>query len=151
MRVPKGRLSSPCERPESIAGPAAPHDCRCERTFASTQVARKPKRPAFELAVAFLEEPAAGFDLPLDIQGTAFECRVWKALQAIPPGETVTYSQIAERLGRPKSARAVGTACGANPLAVVVPCHRVVRGDGSLAGYRWGLSRKEDLLRREQQ
>lgn len=87
--------------------------------------------------------------LPLDIRGTAFQQRVWKALQAIPAGETATYAQIAERIGSPSSIRAVASACAANPLAVAVPCHRVIRADGTLAGYRWGLDRKRALLRRE--
>ena len=88
--------------------------------------------------------------LPLDLRGTAFQQRVWRELQRIPRGETITYAELAARIGSPKATRAVGTACGANPVAVVVPCHRVVRADGSLGGYAWGLERKERLLRGEQ-
>jgi AraC family transcriptional regulator of adaptative response/methylated-DNA-[protein]-cysteine methyltransferase len=99
--------------------------------------------------VGFVEAPALGLDLPLDVRGTAFQERVWKALRGIPPGETVTYSQIAERIGAPKSGRAVAQACAANPLAVAIPCHRVVRRDGDLSGYRWGVARKRSLLQKE--
>lgn len=87
--------------------------------------------------------------LPLDLRGTVFQARVWRALQAIPAGATTTYSQLARSLGMPTGARAVARACAENPLAVLVPCHRVVRGDGGLAGYRWGLERKRTLLARE--
>ena len=99
--------------------------------------------------VGLIEKPGIGFDLPLDIRGTAFQRRVWKALQQIPPGTTVSYSEIASRIGMPKSVRAVAQACGANALAVAIPCHRVVRNDGSLSGYRWGVERKRALLERE--
>jgi AraC family transcriptional regulator of adaptative response/methylated-DNA-[protein]-cysteine methyltransferase len=88
-------------------------------------------------------------DLPLDLQATAFQRRVWQELQRIPRGRTCTYSQVARSLGQPKAARAVARACATNPVSIVVPCHRVVREDGKLAGYRWGLSRKEQLLARE--
>ena len=88
-------------------------------------------------------------DLPLDIQATAFQRRVWQQLQAIPLGETRSYSQVAEELGNPKAARAVAAACAANPVALVVPCHRVVRRDGGLGGYRWGADRKSALLDQE--
>lgn len=101
--------------------------------------------------VGFLNTPSIGLDLPLDIKGTAFQERVWQALRAIPPGSTATYAEIAKRVGRPAAARAVGTACGANPLALAIPCHRVVQSDGSLAGYRWGVRRKRELLRRERE
>lgn len=99
--------------------------------------------------VGFVEAPGRGLNLPLDIRGTAFQQRVWQALQRIPVGSTATYADIANRLGLPKSMRAVGQACGANPLAVAIPCHRVVRQDGGLAGYRWGVERKRVLLERE--
>lgn len=99
--------------------------------------------------VGFVEAPRLGLALPLDIRGTAFQLRVWQALQAIPAGETVSYSVLAERIGLPKSARAVAGACAANVLAVAIPCHRVVRADGSLSGYRWGVARKRTLLDRE--
>jgi AraC family transcriptional regulator of adaptative response/methylated-DNA-[protein]-cysteine methyltransferase len=99
--------------------------------------------------VRLIETPAAGLDLPLDIQGTAFQRRVWSALQAIPAGTTVSYSELADRLGAPGATRAVARACAGNRLAVAVPCHRVVGRDGSLRGYRWGLERKAALLERE--
>jgi AraC family transcriptional regulator of adaptative response/methylated-DNA-[protein]-cysteine methyltransferase len=99
--------------------------------------------------VGFLETPSVGLDLPLDIRGTAFQQRVWKALRQIPAGSTVSYAEIAERIGQPKSVRAVAQACGANALAVAIPCHRVVRTDGALSGYRWGVERKGQLLERE--
>ncbi len=91
----------------------------------------------------------ASHDLPLDIQGTAFQRRVWEILRTIPAGETISYAAVANRLGQPTAARAVAGACAANPLAVVVPCHRVVAAGGGLAGYRWGLPRKRKLLARE--
>lgn len=99
--------------------------------------------------VALIETPRIGLDLPLDVRGTAFQQRVWLALQAIPVGSTATYSEIAQRIGAPKSARAVAQACAANALALAIPCHRVVRNDGGLAGYRWGVERKRALLERE--
>lgn len=99
--------------------------------------------------VGFVEAPALGLDLPLDVRGTAFQERVWKALRRIPPGATATYSQIAARIGAPKAGRAVAQACAANPLAVAIPCHRVVRRDGDLSGYRWGVARKRALLKKE--
>lgn len=108
---------------------------------------------AFEQRVArvvgFVEAPRRGLDLPLDVRGTAFQQRVWQALQTIPAGETVSYAELARRIGAPGSARAVAGACAANPLAVAIPCHRVVRTDGSLSGYRWGVERKRALLDRE--
>ncbi|MBP1738461.1 MAG: bifunctional transcriptional regulator/O6-methylguanine-DNA methyltransferase [Deltaproteobacteria bacterium] len=100
--------------------------------------------------LAFLENPDySRLGLPLDVQGTAFQRRVWLALQEIPPGDTVSYAGIASRIGKPNAARAVATACAANPVAVAIPCHRVVRGNGQLGGYRWGLERKRVLLKRE--
>jgi AraC family transcriptional regulator of adaptative response/methylated-DNA-[protein]-cysteine methyltransferase len=99
--------------------------------------------------VGFVEAPGLGLDLPLDVRGTAFQQRVWQALREIPVGETVSYTDIANRIGRPKSVRAVGQACAANPVAVVIPCHRAVRKDGGLSGYRWGVERKRALLDRE--
>lgn len=108
---------------------------------------------AFEQLVAkvvgFVEAPTRGFDLPLDIRGTAFQQRVWQALREIPAGSTASYSDIAARIGAPKAVRAVGQACGANHIAVAIPCHRVVRTDGDLSGYRWGIERKRALLARE--
>ena len=99
--------------------------------------------------VGFVEAPALGLDLPLDLRGTAFQERVWQALRDIPVGSTASYAQIAQRIGAPKSFRAVAQACGANSLAVAIPCHRVVRSDGELSGYRWGVARKQALLERE--
>jgi AraC family transcriptional regulator of adaptative response/methylated-DNA-[protein]-cysteine methyltransferase len=99
--------------------------------------------------VGFVEAPGIGLDLPLDLRGTAFQQRVWQALREIPPGETVSYAEIARRIGAPGAVRAVGAACGANAIAVAIPCHRVVRSDGGLSGYRWGIERKRDLLARE--
>ncbi len=99
--------------------------------------------------VAFVEAPKLGLDLPLDVRGTAFQQRVWQALREIPAGETASYTDIARRIGNPKSVRAVAQACAANPLAVAIPCHRVVKNDGGLSGYRWGVERKRALLERE--
>ncbi|MGH7169973.1 MAG: bifunctional DNA-binding transcriptional regulator/O6-methylguanine-DNA methyltransferase Ada [Gemmataceae bacterium] len=96
-----------------------------------------------------VEKPALGLNLPLDIRGTAFQLRVWEALRRIPLGSTASYAEIAERIGQPTAARAVAAACAANPIAVAIPCHRVVRSDQSLSGYRWGVQRKAELLRRE--
>src|SRR5690606_3227378 len=97
----------------------------------------------------FVEEPQIGLDLPLEMRGTAFQQRVWQALRQIPAGTTASYAAIAERIGAPGAARAVAAACAANKLAVAVPCHRVVASDGSLSGYRWGVTRKAALLARE--
>ena len=99
--------------------------------------------------VAHVDAPEQAFDLPLDVRGTAFQHRVWQALREIPPGTTVTYTDIANRIGQPKAVRAVASACAANKIAVAIPCHRVVRNDGSLSGYRWGVERKRELLSRE--
>jgi AraC family transcriptional regulator of adaptative response/methylated-DNA-[protein]-cysteine methyltransferase len=99
--------------------------------------------------VGFVEAPKVGLDLPLDIRGTAFQQRVWQALREIPAGQTTSYSEIAQRIGEPKSARAVAQACGANKIAVAIPCHRVLRNDGALSGYRWGVERKRALLEKE--
>lgn len=99
--------------------------------------------------VGFIEMPMLGLDLPLDIRGTAFQQRVWQALREIPAGTTTSYTDIANRIGMPKAIRAVASACAANQLAVAIPCHRVVRTDGSLSGYRWGVERKQALLERE--
>jgi AraC family transcriptional regulator of adaptative response/methylated-DNA-[protein]-cysteine methyltransferase len=108
---------------------------------------------AFEQLVAhvvgFIDLPGRSLDLPLDVRGTAFQQRVWQALQTIPPGSTVSYADIARRIGMPQSARAVARACAVNALAVAIPCHRVVRTDGALSGYRWGIERKRALLDRE--
>jgi AraC family transcriptional regulator of adaptative response/methylated-DNA-[protein]-cysteine methyltransferase len=109
--------------------------------------------PAFEDVVAkvvgLIEAPGTGVDLPLDVRGTAFQQRVWRALRAIPAGSTASYREIARRIGAPRAVRAVAHACAVNPVAVAIPCHRVVRSDGGLAGYRWGVERKRELLERE--
>jgi AraC family transcriptional regulator of adaptative response/methylated-DNA-[protein]-cysteine methyltransferase len=99
--------------------------------------------------VGFVERPGIGFELPLDVRGTAFQQRVWRALTEIPAGQTASYAEIAQRIGVPKSVRAVARACAANKIAVAIPCHRVVRNDGALSGYRWGVERKRDLLKAE--
>ncbi|MFO0798386.1 MAG: bifunctional DNA-binding transcriptional regulator/O6-methylguanine-DNA methyltransferase Ada [Gemmataceae bacterium] len=99
--------------------------------------------------VALVEAPAAAFDLPLDLRGTAFQVRVWEALRRIPAGTTTTYATLAEQLGQPTAARAVARACATNHVSVAVPCHRVVGATGALTGYRWGVARKAELLRRE--
>jgi AraC family transcriptional regulator of adaptative response/methylated-DNA-[protein]-cysteine methyltransferase len=108
---------------------------------------------AFEQLVAkvvgFVDAPAQGLDLPLDIRGTAFQRRVWDAIRSIPAGSTASYAEIARRIGAPKAVRSVAQACASNALAVAIPCHRVVRTDGQLSGYRWGVARKRALLARE--
>jgi AraC family transcriptional regulator of adaptative response/methylated-DNA-[protein]-cysteine methyltransferase len=106
-------------------------------------------RAVVKRAIDLVEHPERGFDLPLDVRGTAFQERVWRALRELPPGTTTTYGAIAARLGKPDAVRAVASACAANPVAIAIPCHRVVRGDGALAGYRWGVARKRALLARE--
>jgi AraC family transcriptional regulator, regulatory protein of adaptative response / methylated-DNA-[protein]-cysteine methyltransferase len=110
-----------------------------DRTFAET----------IAQVVGLIERPAQDVHLPLDVRGTAFQHRVWDALRRIPSGQTRSYAEIAELIGQPNAVRAVAGACAANPLAVAVPCHRVVRTDGSLSGYRWGIERKKTLLERE--
>jgi len=100
-------------------------------------------------AVALVDRPGGGISLPLDVVGTAFQERVWRALQSIPPGATASYADIAAAIGRPGAARAVAGACAANPAAVAIPCHRAVRSDGGIAGYRWGTARKKALLEKE--
>lgn len=99
--------------------------------------------------VGLVEAPETGIELPLDVRGTAFQHRVWQALRKIPAGKTATYAEIAKRIGMPKAVRAVAAACAANRIAVAIPCHRVVRSDGSISGYRWGVARKRKLLQRE--
>jgi AraC family transcriptional regulator of adaptative response/methylated-DNA-[protein]-cysteine methyltransferase len=105
----------------------------------------------FSRVLAFIESPSPDSELnfPLDIQGTAFQKKVWQVISTIAPGSTLTYSDIANEIDSPKAVRAVAGACGANPLAIVIPCHRVVAKDGSLSGYRWGVERKRQLLEEE--
>jgi len=113
----------------------------------------QPGDATFETTVAtvigFVEAPRLGLDLPLDVRGTAFQQRVWQALREVKPGDTASYGEIARRIGAPTALRAVAGACAANALAVAIPCHRIVRTDGGLAGYRWGIERKRTLLARE--
>ncbi len=97
----------------------------------------------------YLEGSATALDLPLDVRGTAFQMKVWNYLQRIPYGEVQSYSEVAKAIGRPRAVRAVGSACASNEVALVIPCHRVIRGDGGLGGYRWGLHRKRALIERE--
>ena len=111
--------------------------------------ARAELRTWVEKIVAHLKGKEPHLDLPTDVQGTAFRRRVWEELRKIPYGRTMTYTDVAKRIGKPKAIRAVARACATNPVSVVVPCHRVVRQDGSLAGYRWGLERKQALLEKE--
>lgn len=101
------------------------------------------------LVVGFIEAPSMGLHMPLDVQGTVFQERVWRALREIPPGTTVSYADIAKGIGAPKAMRAVAQACATNHIAVAIPCHRVVRRNGDISGYRWGVDRKRELLRRE--
>jgi O-6-methylguanine DNA methyltransferase len=121
------------------------------RRFANAAMLRDDARLETELAkvLAFTETPKDDLDLPLDMRGTAFQRRVWKALAKIPAGKTASYGDIARRIGSPNAVRAVAQACAANAIALAVPCHRVVRSDGALSGYRWGAVRKRALLARE--
>lgn len=129
------------------------HSLRLElqRTFSGVRLILDQERCAevLQRACALIERPGTPFQQPLDIQGTPFQQRVWAALRQIPMGETLSYGEIAERIGAPRAARAVAHACAANLWAVAVPCHRVVRADGSLSGYRWGIERQRALLARE--
>ncbi|HVJ55974.1 MAG TPA: bifunctional DNA-binding transcriptional regulator/O6-methylguanine-DNA methyltransferase Ada [Aliidongia sp.] len=128
----------------ALAAQLAARFPRAETARADTELAA-----ALNAVAGFIELPARGLDLPLDIQGTAFQQRVWRALQEIPLGATASYGEIAERIGEKGAARAVAGACGANKLALAIPCHRVIGGDGGISGYRWGVERKRELLSRE--
>jgi AraC family transcriptional regulator, regulatory protein of adaptative response / methylated-DNA-[protein]-cysteine methyltransferase len=121
------------------------------KEYARAEIVRQPEGHENWLKeiVRRVEGDAPSLELPLDVQATAFQRRVWQELQRIPRGTTRTYTQVAKSLGKPRSVRAVARACATNPVSIVVPCHRVIRTDGALAGYRWGLSRKEKLLERE--
>jgi len=129
-----------------------------ERSLVESLRAEYPRAELFRTAgedrwlqeiVRRVEGAPPSLDLPLDVQATVFQRRVWQELQKIPRGATRTYTQVARALGKPRSVRAVARACATNPVSIVVPCHRVIRTDGALAGYRWGLERKEKLLERE--
>lgn len=118
--------------------------------FSRAQIVRDPDFGRWmERIVAFLNTPQQGLSLPLDLQGTAFQRRVWAALREVPAGETVSYAELAARIGAPSAVRAVAGACAANRLAVAIPCHRVVRKNGDLSGYRWGIERRRRLLEKE--
>jgi AraC family transcriptional regulator of adaptative response/methylated-DNA-[protein]-cysteine methyltransferase len=119
--------------------------------FPEAALTRDTRRLARTLprVIEFIESPTGELDLPLDPKGTEFQHRVWRALRRIPVGATASYADIAQRIDAPKSFRAVAQACGANPIALAIPCHRVVRNDGALSGYRWGVTRKRALLERE--
>ena len=113
------------------------------------KLANRPWSYLLESVIDYIEDPSTASEPPLDLAGTPFQQEVWRALRAVPPGETTTYAELARRIGRPSAVRAVAGAVAANPLAVLVPCHRVIRSDGSLSGYRWGVVRKRELLARE--
>lgn len=150
---------------ETVLGPmllAATDRGICRLSFDEDEVALRLRFPKAEIveagdaltelvraAVAAVEAPGRIPELPLDVAGTGFQQAVWRELSRIPPGETLSYAALAARAGRPKAVRAAGTACGANQIAVLIPCHRAKRGDGSLGGYAYGLERKLELLRRE--
>lgn len=125
------------------------NDLRARFPHATLHVAAPDFAATVAAVVRLVETPARGLALPLDIRGTAFQQRVWQALRELPAGATISYGELAARIDAPSASRAVAQACGANPLAVAVPCHRVVRGNGDLAGYRWGVGRKRQLLARE--
>jgi AraC family transcriptional regulator of adaptative response/methylated-DNA-[protein]-cysteine methyltransferase len=122
-----------------------------EHRFPAARLVADPEGLTSELAAVarFIDRPETGLDLPLDDRGTDLQREVWAMLRKIPAGETVSYADLARAIGRPSGARVVANACGANPLAVITPCHRVVRTDGGLSGYRWGVERKAALLARE--
>jgi AraC family transcriptional regulator of adaptative response/methylated-DNA-[protein]-cysteine methyltransferase len=126
-------------------------DLREEFSAASLQRDERGLKPLTEQVLRLLSEPLPAGAIPLDIQGTAFQQRVWNALREIPRGQTRSYAEIASHIGRPAAMRAVANACASNPVALVIPCHRVVQKNGSLAGYRWGVERKQALLRKERQ
>lgn len=121
------------------------------RDFARARIREADSDGAALLAdvLRLVEQPGSSAKLPLDLQGTLLQMQVWQALRKVPPGSTITYTELAKRVGRPDAVRAVASACARNRVALLVPCHRVVRGDGSLAGYRWGVERKRELLERE--
>jgi AraC family transcriptional regulator of adaptative response/methylated-DNA-[protein]-cysteine methyltransferase len=124
-----------------------------QRRFPQAPAASAQREPGLAAmlakVIALVEAPHAGLALPLDLRGTPFQQRVWQALRRIPAGSTVSYAELAALVGLPNGARAVAGACAANALAVAIPCHRVLRSDGALSGYRWGVQRKQALLARE--
>lgn len=124
-----------------------------QRRFPDAKLIRNDRAlaPLLKTVADFLDKPLTPLDFPLDIQGSDFQKNVWTVLQAIPVGQTLSYSEVAERLNKPKAARAIANACAANPLALVIPCHRIVRADGGISGYRWGAERKRALLIKERQ
>ena len=105
--------------------------------------------PFLRAVAALIDAPSQAFNLPLSLRGTEFQCRVWAALRSVAAGNTASYTEIAHRIGKPTAMRAVAGACAANPLAVIVPCHRILRADGGISGYRWGVEHKRTLLARE--
>jgi AraC family transcriptional regulator of adaptative response/methylated-DNA-[protein]-cysteine methyltransferase len=135
-----------------IGRPAVSPACNCATRFPAARLEANDDRLREWVATVtgFIETPGDVLKLPLDIQGTVFQRRVWKALQSIPVGRTASYRDVAVAIGQPAAHRAVASACAANKLAVAIPCHRVVRTDGKLGGYRWGLERKRRLLANEQ-
>ena len=149
------RHAASCEHCRAILGElgatrAALAECVGRRFGRATLVGADPELDAWLAAVAaFVAEPAGRLHLPLDVRGTAFQQRVWRALQAIPSGATLSYAELARRVGMPRGARAVARAVATNPLALAIPCHRVVASDGGIGGYRWGVARKRRLLARE--
>lgn len=120
------------------------------RTFRINKLVELPEFNELEQTKALINKPSACIHMSLDMQGTDFQQQVWQALLAIPIGQTLSYSQLAEKIGKPKAFRAVASACGANKLAVVVPCHRIIGSNGSITGYRWGIERKKEILKYEQ-
>jgi AraC family transcriptional regulator of adaptative response/methylated-DNA-[protein]-cysteine methyltransferase len=134
-----------------IGDDAKPLAAELKRRFPKADHVEPPEdfRDWIAQVVAVVDDPKQGCTLPLDIRGTAFQRRVWQELCKIPAGETATYGQIARRIGKPAAVRAVGAACGANQIAVAIPCHRAVGANGGLTGYRWGTERKKRLLERE--
>jgi O-6-methylguanine DNA methyltransferase len=122
----------------------------CPLAATKAEGAPPPLREWHQQLLDFLMGSSTGFDIPLDWQGTPFQQRVWRALTEIPHGETRTYAQLAKAIGQPSAVRAVANACGANKLAIVVPCHRVIGSNGQLTGFRWGVERKQALLELEQ-
>ena len=125
------------------------HELKAQFPSAESVAGRGGFDAVVDQVLAFIETPSRGLRVPLDVQGTAFQQRVWQALREIPPGSTVSYTALADRIGQAGAVRAVARACATNRIAVAIPCHRVVRRDGDLAGYRWGVERKRELLRRE--